>query len=181
MVPFEITIDTKLMTARNANKASRMVMGLLGTKHLRERLPRHFQDAPETVPGGGGYRYRRRSKKWIEQKRKEGKPATANVYTGTLRDTVKRSSVLTNTATRWRIKAKLPVVYRKDASGKRLLRQNGTPVFDRVTPQWQRDEIEILSRAEVRQYAKDYRRFFRQIAKSPEFRRKRRVRGSGGE
>lgn len=177
MVPFTVKVEHDLMNRRDANTVSRGVMRALARHHLRVNLPKHFERVPETYPGAGGYGYRKRSRRWEIIKRRKYGHDKPNVATGRMRDSVLRGSRLTATATRWRIYARLPSEVATDQSGSRLQKKSGRPKFKRAHPVWQRAEIEVISRREIREFLVLYRRLYLRGARSPRFRRKRRARG----
>jgi hypothetical protein len=177
VIPFTVTITEDLMTKRDANIACRGIMGSLARHHLRINLPKHFSNAPETSPGNGGYRYRRRSKRWNAIKLRKYGHQIPNVARGTMRKTVLSSSRLTSTATRWRLYSKTPAIAVKDERGNVVLnKRTKRPKFTRATPYWQRAEIEAVSNKEIREFARMYEDLFRRAVGSPRFKRKRKVR-----
>jgi hypothetical protein len=121
-----------------------------------ERLPKHFKNVPETTPGVGGYKYRKRSKKYTEAKFRKYKHRKPNVLTGELRDSVIGRNKITATQYMSR------------------LVMRGT--VDSRLQDWQRREVSAVSRRErveeARRTAKNYKR----LSKLEPYKAKRRRR-----
>lgn len=127
-------------------------------RHAEIRLPKHFENVPETQPGSGGYRYRRRDAEYTKKKLKKFGHSRPNFRTGEL-----RSSVLS--------KVKITATQYKSNLVTRGTREHRLA-------DWQRREIAAVSLKERRQEAKLTARNYKKLAKSPQYkaRRKRKVR-----
>jgi hypothetical protein len=126
-------------------------------RHANIRLPKHFENVPETTPGSGGYRYRKRSARYTKQKQRKYGHTRPNVATGEL-----RSSVLA--------KVKITATQYKSTLVTRGTREHRLA-------DWQRQEIAAVSIKERREEAKLTARNYKRLAKSPQYkaRRKRKV------
>jgi len=122
-------------------------------RHRDNRLPRHFENVPETSPGGGGYGYRKRSAQYTKQKQRKYGHTKPNVATGELRD-----SVLA--------KVKITATQHKSNMVTRGTREHRLAA-------WQLKEIAAVSLKERRQEAKLTARNYRKLAKSPQYKAKR--------
>jgi hypothetical protein len=143
--------------------------------HRRTILPRHFQNVPETRPGGA-YGYVKRSRKWEERKAREGRGANIpNVYTGGLRDAVLKSSIIRATASGATLTAKNHDATAPAGSyvsnGKRYSNKVRFPMTEQ-----RRKEIEAISRREIERMVKRMKATYLRLASLPKFRRKRRTR-----
>ena len=150
-----IKLETNLVTDRTLGTLMKKLNRGLGNLHKNKTMKKHFAGGPETVPGGGGYRYQRRSKKWNDQKRREDRGTTPLVYTGKLKEKVlSKESKVRATRFKWSYTAK-----------------SSFPMT-----QERRDELEIISRREERQYVKWIQQKFAKAANLPKYKRKRSVR-----
>lgn len=150
----ETNIESKLVTKAGHKKIMRDTNREGGERHKREFLPKHFKDIPETYPGAGGYRYRKRTNKWNKYKRKKVGHTTANVYTGELRKRVTTVTKVTATRNRWRNYVK-----------------PGFPM-----PTWQKSEIEIISNRELRGNVRWFEKTYTAKVNSPTYQKYRRKR-----
>lgn len=135
---------------REVNRAS-------GQRHIDERLPRHFAAVPETTPGSGGYRYRRRSAGYSQRKLRKHGHRKPNVFTGELRDSVLSKAKLTATQHKWRVVS-------RGTMGSRL-------------QDWQRAEIQAVSNRERKREYKLMRRHYLKLAQDPKNQDRRKTKG----
>jgi hypothetical protein len=152
MIAFSSTIETELLTKRGISQISRQANRLEMVSHKVNRLPLHFQNVPESRPGGA-WGYKARSRKYqIRKARKHGhqKPL---VFSGELEQAVLRSAKVTATATRGRISAR----------GSR--KSNLTTQF--------RDEIEAISSREEQRAAENWGTTFTTLASDSRYQKKR--------
>lgn len=154
MLEFSISIEANMMTKANHAKIMRHLNRQVMIRHALRRLPRHFELVPETYPGGGGYRYKRRGKKYTEQKQRRYGHQKPNVMTGKLRQAVLSRVKITATQHHGTLKTR------------------GTS--DHPLADWQRKEIEIRSPKEFKEDVKWQRRQYLRLAKMDKYRRKRR-------
>lgn len=152
VIAFSASVKTELLTARGVTQISRQANRLEMVSHKVERLPLHFQNVPESRPGGE-WGYKPRKKKYqIRKARKFGhqKPLVA---TGELEQAVLRSAKVTATSKRAKIIAR----------GSRS--SNLTAQF--------REEIEAITSAEEQQAAENWGETFTTLANDPRYQKKR--------
>lgn len=125
-------VRSRLVTKRTHAKLMRDLNREVMTRHLDNTIPKHFQEVPETAPGGE-YGYRERAKLYTRAKRRAKGHAKPNVWTGELQKSVIGRARITGT---------------QHSSS---LIMKGTPKH-RLTD-WQRREIEIVTRPERREHA----------------------------
>lgn len=143
----ETTVEMSLFTKRGHRAVARLVNKQLAIRHRDRIVPKHFAGTPETTPGSGGYRYRRRSKKWQERKRLEGRPSQPLVYTGELFRTVRASSRVRSTDTFWQWTARGSFPLNAD----------------------RKSEIEAVSEREQRENARLFERLYARAATRDQF------------
>lgn len=149
----QTVVDAENLTKRVHGKIMRDVNEVIAKYHRDKRVGKHFQRNMETAPGGP-YGYRRRSTKTRAAKAKIGvDPSRPNFRTGQMMRDIQASGVITRTQYLWRWKARNP----------------GFPLAD-----WRREEIEAISRNEIRQDTARMEREYVKRARSPQYRRKRR-------
>lgn len=147
-------LDTKLLTKRGHGKLMRDLNRQMARRHRDRIIPKHFSGTPETVPGGGGYGYERRSMKWNKRKQEQVGHTIPLVFTGRLRATIRRSSRITATQHRWRFRARgyFPLTFER------------------------RREIEVVSRRERREMAALMEKLYPLLAAQPKYQQFRRQR-----
>lgn len=147
-------IETNLLTVRGHGQIMRFINFQLGARHQHSRVRKHFDRNAETNPASGAYGYRARSRRWKAIKEKMGvDPLRPNVVKGDLRTSVLSSSVVRATQYLWSWKAK---------GSFRM-------------PDWQRRELEAISKGEIADDTETMGRWYQQLAdKHPEFKRQRR-------
>jgi D-tyrosyl-tRNA(Tyr) deacylase len=154
VIGFDFIVQSDIVTARTHAKLMRELNREVMERHAAENLPKHFANVPETFPGAGGYRYRRRQEKYNQMKRRRFGEAIPNVKTGALREAVLAKVKVTATQHRARILT----------SGTR----------EHQLTDWQRREIEIRSEREKREDIKWQEQEYSRRVQLPENRRKRR-------
>lgn len=159
MIHFGTIIKSEYTSKRGHNKLMRKLNRTLMIRHALRRLPKHFEHVPETYPGSGGYRYKRRGTKYTEDKERKHGHRRPNVLTGKLRQAVLSRVKVTST---------------KDHG---TLRTRGTS--DHPLSDWQRREIEIRSRKEFIEDVKWQQREYARLGKTDDYRDKRRFRTAG--
>lgn len=174
---WRITIDYEenLVTPRSHRQIMNYLFRDEMQHHRAAILPRHFKSVPETRPGGA-YGYVPRTRKWEARKQREGRGAgLPNVYSGQLRDSVLKGSVITATYKGATLTAKNHDP--NAAPGSRVIKgkRYSNKVRFPLTAQ-RRKEIEAISRREVERMAGRMKRTYLRLASLPEFRRRRRTR-----
>lgn len=154
MIEQEFLQRSSLVTARTHARLLRKLNRQWATRQRFQRLPTHFESIPETHPGSGGYRYRRRSSAYNRQKQRKYGHTKPNVYTGELRRAVLQNARITAT-------------------------QHKASVLTRGTPthrlqDWQRREIEAVSRRERREDLKRMEKDYARLIQRPEYQAQRR-------
>lgn len=138
-------IEREGLTARKHAHLMRKLNRQWASRQRYQRLPKHFEEVPETAPGSGGYRYKRRSAEYTRKKQKQKSHKRPNVYTGRLRAAVLANVKVTAT-------------------------QNGANLVTRGSREhrlqtWQKDEIARVSlkerKEERKRMARDYVRYAR--------------------
>lgn len=157
VIAFSCTVSHDGVTkAGHAKIMKQLNLGWI-TRHRDDRLPLHFIDTPANRPGGG-YGVRARTSKWNKEKVRSQKGITsvpvANVFTGELAESVLSKAKITATQHRARLVTR------------------GTPTH-RLT-NWQRKEIASVSMAERKQEAKRAKKDYVALARSPQYKAKRR-------
>ncbi len=149
-----IVWNEQRVTERTHARILKQVHREIGVLHRNRTLKKHFENRPETRPGGE-YGYERRTKKYqIQKARKKGhqKPL---VFSGDMQRTVTGTSRVTATQHRWRVYAR---------TGKTLRT---------LLSQQIKDELEAVSQSEVDHYLSLMERRYAQLANRPENQRKR--------
>lgn len=150
----DVQFDSSMFTKRGYPRAMRDLHRRAGKRHIRELFPKHFENRPETYPGAGGYRFKKRTKKWNDHKLRKVGHVTPNVFRGKLKKKVLHQSRNTATANKWSVYAK-----------------PGFPI-----PPWQRREIEVISRRELAENARWMEAEFVRLADDPQWQEHRRKR-----
>lgn len=146
-----IDYDENLLTPVNHRRIMNRLYRNALEHHKKVILPRHFEDVPETRPGGA-YGYAKRSEKWKKRKAREGKdPERPLFYKGLMRTIVVRESIV-----------------RATYKGGSLTAKN---YYDMTTAR--RHEVEALSNREISRMAGRMKIDYMLLARSDEFRRKR--------
>ena len=146
--------DTRLLTRRGHGKAMNSLYRQLGLIHKLKTIRKHFENVPETRATVGGYHYEKRSRRWrkIKQRLKgHNKPL---VFSGRLRASVVFSSIVRATQRKFSFQARAPFPLKKK----------------------RREELEVISRREAREYSLRLQRLYPIAAGKPrfqEFKRKR--------
>lgn len=104
-----------LLTQRMHAKLAREALRRAAHYHLHTRLGKHYKDIPETAPGGA-YGYRRRTKKYLDRKRKKRGHQLPNVYTGSERNFVRNTGRITATQNRSRLYLRRKHIRRQELS-----------------------------------------------------------------
>lgn len=153
MIYFSVQLQSDMVTKQGHAEIQRDTNRELLERHAKETLPKHFQNVPETSPGGGGYRYRRRNRKYETAKRIRLGHTRPNVQTGRF-----EQAVLT--------KVRVTATQHKASMITRGASEH--PVAA-----WQRDEVARVSRRELREYSKWKAAEYARRAQSPKYRRRR--------
>lgn len=155
-MPIGLSIKTlrKSVTKSGHAKIMKRLNASWMWRHAHDRLPKHFENVPETAPGSGGYRYKRRSTKYLKRKLRKHGHKRPNVATGIL-----RQSVLS--------KVKITATQHKS----RLVTRGTT---EHRLQNWQRREIAAVSLKERREEAKLTARNYKKLSKSPQYKSQRR-------
>lgn len=156
MLDQKIIIQSDVVTKAGHQKIMRLLNRQVMIRWAIRRLPKHFEQVPETYPGTGGYRYRSRDKDYNRQKQRKYGHRKPNVLTGKLRRAV---------LSRVKIGA---------TQHKGTLTTRGTPAHPLAN--WQRREIEARSVREFKEDIKWQERQYARLARSDRYRRKRRRR-----
>lgn len=82
---FSFEVQQSTLTKRGHGRLMKNLNRDLAFWHHKKNIPKHFSGGPETVPGGGGYRYRRRTAKYNEAKQKKWGHQTPLVWSGGLK------------------------------------------------------------------------------------------------
>ena len=151
MIQLALKLESRLLTKRAHNQIQNKVNRELMEKIRDELWPKHFQNVPETSPGGGGYRYAKRTQRYQRYKQKKYGHNLPLVLTGALRAGIRSSATITATANRGTLKSHSPHFLR--------LRN--------------KRELEVISDREGRQLAEWYRHRYVELANSPQFRDKK--------
>lgn len=151
----QTVIEREDLTVPIHRKIAKQINRLLGARHKRLRVRKHFARNAETNPAAGGYGFNRRSEAIKEKKRNLGRdPLRPNYFTGDLETAIVTSSRLTATSTRWSWRAKA----------------------HRPLPTRQRREIEAYAPAEEDDDARFFEDNYVRLAAQPWARRRRRRR-----
>lgn len=153
--PLSIKIEMRkdLVTPRTHNRIMLQINRELGEHHKKHTIKKHFENVPETRPGGA-YGYEKRGQRYAYRKQRKVGHRKPNVYSGRMRSTVLSAGIVRQTKSRWTFTAK-----------------NYFPM--RAA---QRDELEAVASGEVDEMLKRIRRRYIELANRPENRRKRRER-----
>ena len=166
------------VSQRNHGIIMRMVSYLLALQHKQFNIIKHFTGCPETTPGSGGYRFAPRSKKYLAWKAKHAPGKPLLVLTGRLMAAALAGSV-TATQHKWTYRAmsphKLENIRRKAAGEKQLGRREGPVLAD-----WLREEVEVMSPAEIREMCLLAERSYARLANKPYYQTRRRMVLSSG-
>jgi len=167
----DIEYNQDLVTPRTHGQIMNVLFRLAMERHKQQILPRHFQNVPETRPHSA-YGYLPRSRMWQERKVREGRGNLPNVYTGGLRTSVLRDSVVTatqhgSTLTAKNHDANAPAGSRV-INGKRYANKVRFPLTDQ-----RRREIEMISQRELGRMAGRIKMDYVRLANHPDFRRRR--------
>ena len=154
MLGMSIITEADTVTKRSHGQIVRRLNRELMSKHGQSVLPQHFEERPETSPGGV-WNYAPRSAAYQERKQKRYGHKRPNVKTGKMRRAVLGKVRVTSTQNKGTLIT--------SGSGKHRL-QN-----------WQRAEIEAVSPKERRTNALWQQQRYKRLANSPQYRRKRRV------
>lgn len=149
-IKIEMAVD--LVTPRTHAKIMRDINRKQGEKHKSKTILKHFENVPETRPGGA-YGYEKRGQRYAFRKQKAKGHRRPNVFSGRMRETILSSSIVRATQTRWTFQAK-----------------NYFPM--RLA---QRDEIEAVAPGEIGQMVREMRADYINACNRPENRRRRRV------
>lgn len=93
---------SELLTKRTHARIARDVLRRLARHHIQVRMAKHYQEVPETAPGGA-YGYARRSPRYLDRKRKRFGHEKPNVFTGRERNYVRNTARITGTQHRSRL------------------------------------------------------------------------------
>jgi len=151
-----IKYNEKLTTPRAHRQLLNALYREMLQHHKEVVLPRHFENVPETAPGGA-YGYARRSQKWLSRKEREGRGDQPLVYRGLMRTIVLRETQVRATYKGGSITAKNHYAMR---------------------PQ-RRHEVEVISRREKRRMAGRMRIDYVKRVKQPPYARMRQKRIMG--
>lgn len=150
-------IESEDLTARVNRQILKQIMRVLGSRHKQQRVADHFRRNAKTNPVSGEYRYARRTSEWKERKRRimakiGGDPERPLFFRGDLEESVRTTSRLTVTSTRWTWKASA----------------------HRPLPHQQRRELEAVANSERDQDADTAEEMYVRLAAQPWARRRRR-------
>lgn len=148
-------VESHDLTPRNHSRVLMEVNRIVGERHRRKRLVKHFRRNHWTAPGGP-YGYTPRSKSTLERKRRKGvDPYRPNFESGRTMAEVVSSSTLTARSKYWLVRAR-----------------NGSFPLNAA----RRRELEAISKDEVDADTKLMEKEYASKASQPQFRRKRRRR-----
>lgn len=154
VIPFSVITQSEHVTVQTHNKLMRSLNRTVMTMHAIQKLPRRFEEVPETTPGVGGLRYRRRGRKYTEAKQRKYGHKRPNVKEGHLRRAVLSRVKITATKDK-------ATMYTRGTSEHRLA-------------DWQRLELERRTQKEVRESVKWQAREYKRLSQLPKYKRKRR-------
>ncbi len=77
MIPINTVILADTVTKSGHGKIMKSLNRTVMTRHAIKGLPKHFEQVPETSPGGGGYRYKRRGREYSKREAARGWAHTA--------------------------------------------------------------------------------------------------------
>lgn len=147
----KIEIENTTTTVRGHARIMRYANRKAMTNHRDKRLGKHYQNIPETRPGGA-YGYAKRSEKYTERKRRKKGHTRPLTYSGYMARFVRNNSRITATQKRARFKAK-----------------NYFPMT-----QQRRDELEVISEAERKEISQEIQQIYVAESNKPKNKRKRR-------
>jgi hypothetical protein len=157
MIGYGFLTRSETVTKRGHNQILKIINQATAERQRDERLEKHFEDVPETKPGGGGYRYRGRTAAYNKRKLKKYKHQKPNVFTGELRaSAIRRVKIVATT-------------------NKGVMKTRGT-TKSRLS-RWQAAELVAVSNRERKQERKRQAKHYGQLAKMRKYKtqRKRKV------
>ena len=159
MIAIGADIQTDMLTRRGLNQALRFTNRLEMLEHKAHVLPLHFQNVPQTRPGGA-WGYAKRDKEYMKRKARTHRHQRPNVFGGELERAVLQTARVTATA-----------------KGSRLIARGSTK-----TPLTndRRIEIEAVSTTDANARRKSWRDTFVEVAQQPQYRKKTRKRAGTG-
>lgn len=147
-VQLAMNVEGSIYTKRGHSKAMKIVNRSVMYRVKNQFLWKHFENVPETYPGAGGYRFKRRTAKYLKWKKKQVGHTKPNVLTGRLKKTVISGSIITATQHQSRLRAK-----------------SYFPMKE-----WHRRELEVISNREQKFLAKKYKEDYIGLANKPQYR-----------
>lgn len=150
-IAYEITSST--VTPRTHRTLMRRLNRQLLARQRDVNFPKHFENRPETRPGGA-YNYEPRTKRYQIRKARAKGHQLPNVWTGRTRLLVRANAKITATANGGRLRT--------------------STHFPRNAVR--RQELEVVSVAEQKEHAERAGRDYVRLAGRPEYQRKRRSR-----
>ncbi len=147
-------VKSNLVTERGHRKITRDLNRIAGHVHRTEFFPKHFENRPETYPGAGGYRFKKRTAKWNRYKMRKVGHITANVLTGKLKKRVVNESRVTATSNKWTVYTSIGF----------------------QMPAWQRKEIEIVTPREIKEKIRWFGHHYVKMTGYPQYQKYRRQR-----
>lgn len=168
-MPFslEFQIGRFGLTPRNHANLMRMLNRLCMERHATERLPKHFEERAHSEYGA-----RQRSEKYNKHKMKTYGHKKPNVATGHLQRSIRTSITATQYGAKLIIRAALNNRVPDEEWAQMTIEQKAAvQKKQRRLATWQKREIAIMSRKEIRQERARQARDYAKFAKTDEFRR----------
>ena len=150
----DIQRDERRVTKRDHTRIMGRVSRTGGRHHRRINVPKHFRGAPETVPGPGGYGFKRRDPEYLRRKKREVGNKPLLVRTGSL-SAAARHGRITSTSRKWTFKVRSPFPLNAD----------------------RRHEVQVMSRREIQEHAEKVEGWYQRLARkrTNQTRRRRRM------
>ena len=142
-----ITYDMRLLTRRGHGKLMNSLYRQIGLIHKLKTIKKHFEKVPETRATVGGYHYEKRSRRWQKIKQRVKGHRKPLVFSGRLRSSVVFSSVVRATQRKFSFQARAPFPLKKK----------------------RREELEVISNRETRDYSRRLERLYPIAAGKPRF------------
>ena len=157
MFKISVNIKEKIVTDAAHRRIMKQVLFETAVRYRERTFPKHFQDIPETRPGGT-YGYRARTEKYQARKQKSQGHRKPFVYQGRFERDVLGSTRITATSNKWRMRGRF------SAKGLSASKQ----------AQFKR-ELSAVSPREIQEILRWMKKRYLVLAQRPENRRQRRT------
>lgn len=169
MYAIEIQIKRANLTSRAHARLMKRINQRVMERQWNERVPNHFEIAAYSE-----YNARPRATKYTATKLRAKGHNRPNVFTGRLQKSLRHKITATQFGAKLIMRAKLPDRLPADEWAKLTPKQQAAENRKRRRlAQWQKQEIAVLSRKEIRDERKRMASEYRHGALSPEFKRQR--------